>query len=281
MMYSARRSNHIATSGSSMAQRKRRKVAPGIYAQTDTKGKVSYRAYVHREGNQYSRTCETLALAKEWKATEDTKITRRGLGLSSKTFKELRKATLERMVQEYRGQIQIDLAELIGKETEFNNLCAFERHGWICSKSIYDVTVVDFDQYVKLRGQQTNRSGEPITPRTIRRELSTIQRVFEYAIRDEHPDLRNPLRGYRVKGSTKGGRKRSLQPGELEKLEEACKRCLGRNRYYAPLAIDLAVETGMRLQEIFDLKWGDIDVPKRRIEIRRDLAPVTTTSLER
>jgi len=85
----------------------------------------------------------------------------------------------------------------------------------------------------------------------------------------------NPLLGYRVIGSTKGGRTRSLIDGELEKLLEACNGCLNkvneplRWRYYAPLAIYLAVETGMRLQEIFNLEWGDIDTERRRIIIQK------------
>ena len=36
-----------------------------------------------------------------------------------------------------------------------------------------------------------------------------------------------------------------------------------------PLAIYLAVETGMRLQEIFNLTWLDVDTHNRRIEIRK------------
>jgi integrase len=59
-------------------------------------------------------------------------------------------------------------------------------------------------------------------------------------------------------------------------LFAACKECHGNNKFYVPLAMDLAVTTGMRLQEIFNLTWGDIANPfsveginKRRIVIRK------------
>jgi integrase len=111
--------------------------------------------------------------------------------------------------------------------------------------------------------------AKPITPRTIRREVNTIQHVFEVAKeRWGMTNLFNPFRELEIKGSSHK-RRRALQPGELEKLLEACKDCRGLNRYYVPLAIYLAIETAMRLQEIFNLAWGDVNIQTRRIEIRK------------
>jgi integrase len=64
-------------------------------------------------------------------------------------------------------------------------------------------------------------------------------------------------------------RKRRLEPGEQKLLEVAAEKCRGQNKFYVPLAIAMAVETGMRLQEIFGLTWGDINIETRRIEIRK------------
>ena len=50
---------------------------------------------------------------------------------------------------------------------------------------------------------------------------------------------------------------------------KACERCLIPNNYYVPLAIYLAIDTGMRRQEIFNLVWADIDNDNRRIKIRK------------
>jgi integrase len=65
------------------------------------------------------------------------------------------------------------------------------------------------------------------------------------------------------------GRERRLDPGEYERLIDATEQCRGMNRLYVPLAISLAVETALRLQEIFNLTWADIDVEGRRIVIRK------------
>ena len=114
------------------------------------------------------------------------------------------------------------------------------------------------------------RNGKPITPRTVRREINSIQHIFQVA-KDQWADfenLTNPFRGIKIKGSVYR-RKRKLQEGELAKLEQACKKCLGLNRFYVPLAIYLAIETGMRLQEIFNLIWQDMDVNKHQLKYEK------------
>ncbi len=60
-----------------------------------------------------------------------------------------------------------------------------------------------------------------------------------------------------------------MEDGELERILEACKHCLEPNSYFVPLAIHLAIDTGLRRQEIFNLMWSDIDDANRRIRIRK------------
>jgi integrase len=130
------------------------------------------------------------------------------------------------------------------------------------------VSKQDAYKYINERLKETWQ-GKPITARTVRRELNSIQHVFEVAKEEwGFSNLVNPFREINIKGSSHR-RKRRLLDGELERLEDACDECRGLNKYYVRLAFQLAIETGMRLQEIFNLTWGDIDVKKRRIEIRR------------
>ncbi|WP_143278073.1 tyrosine-type recombinase/integrase [Bradyrhizobium sp. UFLA03-84] len=122
------------------------------------------------------------------------------------------------------------------------------------------------------RGPQGNwKTAKPIKASTVKREMVVLHHVFETA-REQwgYDNLTNPFAGKvnRIKGS-KRQRSRRLEEGELERLIEACKKCLGLNRTYIPLAIYLTVETGMRLDEIFNLTWEDLDVVNRRIEIRK------------
>src|SRR5262249_4038728 len=72
-----------------------------------------------------------------------------------------------------------------------------------------------------------------------------------------------------IKSAPKSRKPRRLKDGELEALEHASEKCLGLNRFYVPLAIYLAIESGMRKQEIFNLTWDAVPIETRRIEIRK------------
>lgn len=111
------------------------------------------------------------------------------------------------------------------------------------------------------------KTAKPITPRTVKREVVVLHHVYEIA-REQwgYSNLTNPFEGVEIKG-TKHRRKRRLLPGEEERLDQACEKCLGLNRTYVPLAMALAIETGMRLDEIFNLTWEDLDFDKRTIEV--------------
>jgi integrase len=146
----------------------------------------------------------------------------------------------------------------------------------ICKKGLPYVTRQDAIRWMKQRRGETYTvwnapDSEPkqITPRTVRREMNLWVQIFQTAI-DEFPGcerMPNIFAGIRVRGS-KFRRKRRLVGNELERLIAACEHCHGLNTYYVPIAITLFVDTGMRLQELFNLTWDDIDFEKRRITIR-------------
>jgi integrase len=111
--------------------------------------------------------------------------------------------------------------------------------------------------------------GAAITMRTISRERNLLQNVFEIA-REQwgFSNLFNPFRGLKLQGS-KFKRTRRLEEGEYQQLIAACSKCQGLNKFYLPIGIDLAIETGMREQELFNLRWRDIDFRRRVIHIRK------------
>jgi integrase len=147
----------------------------------------------------------------------------------------------------------------------------------VASKSLVEFSKQDVYRWIEKRQRDTWKppgskvKGRPLTPRTIRREANIVQRVFQSAIehRDGYASLPNHFRGVRIVGSTGGRRERSLEDGELERILQACASCHEPNKYFVPLAIHLAIDTGMRRQEIFNLMWSDIDEPNRRIRIRK------------
>src|SRR5262249_21050850 len=90
-----------------------------------------------------------------------------------------------------------------------------------------------------------------------------------------HPraDIIDPFRGIPAKiltsGTTMHGDKegRDLVEGELEELLDACYDCQKMTKIYMPLIIFLAVQTGMRKDELFRLKRRDINNAKGYIEV--------------
>ena len=147
----------------------------------------------------------------------------------------------------------------------------------ICEKSVLAFTAQDANRWIAKKQQETwkppGSKGEPkpLTPRTVRRQANIVMQVFSHAkkFREGCASLTNPFAGIEITGATGGTRDRSLEDGELDSILAACKRCLPPNNYFIPLAIWLAIDTGMRRQEIFNLKWSDIDTDKRRIFIRK------------
>jgi integrase len=185
--------------------------------------------------------------------------------------KELKKWTVQLLVRSYlhapEGPNLLDNFGLVLRK--FANLP-------IAEKSLFDFTPQVAERYVEDRLKETYISNgseveKQYSPDTVRRDITTIQRAWEWG-RKTFPrliNLENPWKGIHVPG-TGFKRQRGLKKGELRKLIEHCEQCRGTNRYYVPLAIRLAVDTGMRRQEIFNLTWEDIDFEARRITIRKD-----------
>lgn len=238
-----------------------------IKRMTDKPRTLPWRAYV--KGPQPKvRMFLTREEADLWAGEYEREIRLTGL---PPTIEALKRHTVGDIVRRYLKEI----TPTKGGVSETPVLNKFLKRD-ICSMSLASFRdKQEGYKYVSDRLKETWKSpgskgkGKPITPRTIRREVNTIQHVFEVAKEQwGMTNLFNPFRELKIKGSAHK-RRRALQSGELEKLLEACRDCRGPNRYYVPLAIFLAIETGMRLQEIFNLRWGDVNIQTRRIEIRK------------
>jgi len=123
----------------------------------------------------------------------------------------------------------------------------------ICEKNLLQLTKQDVNWFIEKKKNTTwkspgsNGEAKPLSPRTIRRLLNILQRVFQWTIefRSGFENLPNHFRGIRIQGSTGGRRERALEGNELEKILEACKKCHDPNNYYVPLAVYLAIDTGI------------------------------------
>ena len=211
---------------------------------TDKRRTLPWRAQVRRKGHKVLvKMFASKGEAEHWATEQERTIRLTGL---PHTIEELKKHTVGDIVRRYLKEITPTKGCRVSETTVLNK---FLRHD-ICAKSLAYVSKQDAYKYINDRLKEIWR-GKPITPRTVRRTINSIQRIFEVAKEQWGlSSLQNPFRGIEIKGSNYR-RKRRLKEGELGKLEHAC-RIPELNEYYVPLAIYLAIETGMRLQEMFD-----------------------------
>ena len=125
-------------------------------------------------------------------------------------------------------------------------------------------------KYKSERAKEINRlTGEPVSPKTVNRELSTIRRMFNVAkqwevVRD------NPCDGVQL-FPEKQNKAEFLYPEECRDLIDAAED------YFRPVLI-VAIHTGMRKGEILGLTWDQVDFDNRII--RLDEGKTVKTSLE-
>jgi integrase len=225
-------------------------------------GEVRYRSHVHRFGQSLTQAgFKYRKDAQRWGDEQDRSIQLTNLPL---TVRELMKYTAEDVLRRYRDEV---VPHKINEVTLINKFLRYR----ICKKPLSSLKSSDVWDYIRERQKETWR-GKPIKNSSIRRDLNTISRAFVIA-RKKWKDFENLTNPFVKLGdelpNADNRRERRLKVGEENKLWEACKGCLGLNRYYVPLAIALAIHTGMRLQEIFNLTWEDVDFERRRIVIRK------------
>lgn len=135
-------------------------------------------------------------------------------------------------------------------------LGAFNRHP-IVTKKLSRLSKVDFVNY-------RNDRLKLIKPNSLKRELNTIQHMFQIAI-DEWgiPLTSNPVCDLNFKAQD-NRRERRLEDGEYQKLLDAAKT---RQNPYIPIVIIFATETAMRRGEILKLKWEQVDLKRRCLTI--------------
>ncbi len=119
------------------------------------------------------------------------------------------------------------------------------------TKSLYAITPLDVEQYKKKRVDE-------VSPATTNRELACLKHIFNKANEWDKIES-NPIASVKL-FRVREGRIRYLEKEEIAKLIHTCPS------YMKPMVI-LALNTGMRKGEIFNLKWNDIDFRKRIIYV--------------
>ena len=119
-------------------------------------------------------------------------------------------------------------------------------------KNLDEITTWDIERY-------KNRRKQEVSPASVNRELACLKTIYNKAI---HWKLvkENPVRG--IKFFKENNRRlRFLAPDEARMLIESCLPHLRT-------IVIVALNTGMRRGEIFNLKWGDVDLDRGQLTIR-------------
>jgi len=245
--------------------------------------KNPFRAQVKKKGYKtlvaYFQTWE---LADEWCQDREQERTRLDKGMVQ-TKEHLQKKTVADLVTEYIKKRTYRKVSADTETTVFERLLSFNNLGDRRLIAFKRQDAWDFIEYLENNNQwiskpyifkgkliEPSRQPKHLKPATIIRSIRVLSHMWKEAELKWRgfEELPNPWIGVKPSQPIKE-RKRRLRPGELDKLIEACKGCKDNYyRLYAPFAIYLAIETGMRLQEIFNLRWEDINLEQRRIHIR-------------
>ena len=240
-----------------------------VWKMTDKRRRLPWRAKVKGTVKDFL----TKKDAELWEREQHRSYTLTGLPL---TIEALQKVTVGEIVARYLKDKTPLKGSAVSETTVLERLLGFKngvrdperKQHPMCGLSLAAINETDAYGYRDQRLKDTWR-GKVISPTTVRREINTLHRIFEIAKKEwGYKNLPNPFDRLEIQND-EYGRERRLDPGEYERLIDACDECRGTNQLYIPLAIRLAVETGMRLQEIFNLTWADIDVEGRRIVIRK------------
>jgi integrase len=202
--------------------------------------------------------------AEEWELEQKRNWSRMKHGLP-RISKTQEKEPFGKLVKKYLDEVTPTKASHAEETLRLNNLLKRD----ICKLPCWSIKRQDAIKLRDDRLKDKNQLGEPIKGATVRREFNTINNIWTKATVDWGYELpSNPFKAIPIKGD-KDRRTRRLKPGELQKIEQACLRTGTDSRTRILLAVYLAIETGMRLQEIINLRWEDVSIPNRRIHIRK------------
>ncbi len=135
----------------------------------------------------------------------------------------------------------------------------------LCAHAVANLTPEQFEAYRDRRLATTNKSGKPIAPGTVKRELTMLKRVIDYRKR-RLGLLINPVNTEDVaRPAVNDERDVRLTKDEIEALLEACSDA--RNPWLRPF-VELGFETGGRRSSLLDLKWQDVNLKGRKLTFR-------------
>jgi len=209
------------------------------------RGSSQWQAKVRKKGlPPVSRTFNTKARAEKWARLIESEIDTGVFVFRT----EAENTTLYDALGRYLREIT---PHKKGAKQESDRILAWQRYP-LAKRFLATIRSVDLASY------RDGRLAEGKSPSTVRNEINIISHLFNIARKEWGMELlTNPIENIR-RPSVSKGRERRLAEGEEQKLVENAPTPLRE-------MITIALETGMRLGEVLNMEWGNIDLKKRLV----------------
>jgi len=201
-----------------------------------------YQARIHRRGfPTLARTFLTHREAVHWARQNEVAVEQASIG------RLVRRVTLGELVERYLAQVT---PAKKGAKAERNRLLAWQRSplGKEWAEALRPQSLATW---------RNQRLSAGTAGATVRNDLNVLSAVYRHAASEwGYPHLANPVA--RLKRPAPGkARTRRVTDEEMGHVKSATE-----SAYLAAL-IDLAIETGMRLSELIELRWNHLDLDAR------------------
>lgn len=199
-------------------------------------------------------------------------------GLGAKSYKEMRENNLEQIEQVKAKKAHEDSLHLLSVFEDYlsaqtsktpKSIIAeqqlFNNHilPFFQDLPISNITSRKLDEFLKhLQSKVSTRTGRKLSSATVRYTVAVIRQVWNYAIIRDIVSIPFPLRAKQPRDDNR--RTRFLTHEEAGTLLVALK---SRSIYIHDIAL-ISLNCGLRLGEIFNLKWGDVNFLNDMLYIR-------------
>lgn len=226
------------------------------------RGEYQYQAIVRRKGYPpQSKTFTSLREAQAWSATTESEMHRSVFVCRAKA----EATTLGELISRY---MEVVTPKRKGAESEKARLTMLARLP-LCDRYVATLRSEDFARYRDQRLKERKAA-------TVVRELNLFSVVISRAIKEWGINIANPLTAVE-RPTVRNERKRNLAPQEEELLlAELDPRTRSTHGHFesggtlSPFAkpiVVVAIETGMRRSEILSLRWVDVHLGRRYVEL--------------
>ena len=175
-----------------------------------------------------------------------------------------------------------DVVEAFVAAREYDRATLSRLHFWVQQfgdRELADITPDEVDAAMvrlaergrlkPIRNGTTGKAGKPLSGATLNRYISQLQSLYKYARRLRVlPRAHVPPTHGIEKSPEPPDPKRYLRPEEVERLIKVA-RVLDHRWKKLPALILVAFHTGMRVGNLLDLRWRDVDLAARTATVMK------------